>query len=928
MMAAHQQPSEDPAMASQPPVRSARYRSTLRPALIWAFVILVSACGGGGSGGKDPDPAPGGNPEPPATQSYSITGTVTAVDTSLVDSDTNDPFQENRASNNGVTTAQPASNPAAVVGYVNEAGEGPQGATYAAGDLYDLYRVTLTAGQVVELNFGDTQKADLDLAIGDSDGTLVGESNGLSRSECVRISESGTYVIQAQAFSGASAYELSWGPPRPDSSCPNETSASSGRGTRGFVAGELIAKPRAQAASSESALSAALSAGAVQVKKSLPGQKMLLLNVPNADTAAERAAVAASSGGIAGSGATKRTRADHAGPEGISDAARHAYRTTAAAKRLRLSGAFEYVELNRIVSLQQVAYPTWPTDDELRSRQPQLNRIELPAAFNALASLSPLPTYTPIVAVVDTGIVGDHPDLQNMLVPGFDFVDDLTRAGDGDGPDNDPDDATSPTGTTGFHGSHVAGTIAAETGNGLGVIGIAPMARIMPLRVLGVNGTGSDFDISQGILFAAGLDNASGTLPARRADVINMSLGGAGACPSSYADAITQARAAGTMVVAATGNESAPVSAPANCPGAIAVSAVAYDGALAYYSNTGPEVVVTAPGGDPNKSTPAGPDIIFSTVATFSGSTRVPAYMGKAGTSMATPHVSGVLALMRAVNPAITPAQVDALFASGALTTDLGAAGRDDSFGFGLIDAAKAVSAAVEGGGGTVPDPPTLRVTPALLDFGTTMTEIDILVQRINDSTDAPASFVPDSLNPDAIVVTALTQTSADAFPYRVSLDRSLLAPGENVIRVVINSEQGQQLTFDVSAAARSSGPVGNRGVGTVYVVAFDPDADKSAGQAKSTSSTPAYAYRIEGVSAPRVVVLASPDLDNDSIICGASEPCGAYPVLSVDMTVLKMDGNKAGIDFPLGTSISATSLGLSRGLRALAPNGVRRDGR
>ncbi len=365
---------------------------------------------------------------------------------------------------------------------------------------------------------------------------------------------------------------------------------------------------------------------------------------------------------------------------------------------LRAAAAAEH---NGSVQPLPIGYGTWPPNDPLRAFMRNLDLIKLPDAFNALASLNPRPAYVPIVAVLDSGIVADHPDLKRMLVPGFDFVSDLSSAADGDGPDANPDDSEPAGPAASFHGTGVAGTIAAETFNGVGVVGVAPMARIMPVRVMGVNPIGSWDDLIQGILFASGLPNSSGTLPARRADVINMSLRGRGGCPAAVLDAIAQARGQGVIVVAGTGNDDgAPVGTPANCPGVVAVSAIGYDGQLAAYSNVGPEVVVTAPGGDLARIAVNVLDVIFSTSATFvgaNGTTRISNYTGTEGTSDATAHVAGAMALMRAVNPNLMPAQVDLLFAIGSLTDDVGATGRDTKTGFGLINALKGIRAASDG---------------------------------------------------------------------------------------------------------------------------------------------------------------------------------------------------------------------------------------
>ncbi len=865
-----------------------------------AVGVLLVSCGGGGGGGS-PAPAPS-PPPPPPPAAFSLSGTVTAIRIAAVDSDTNDPFQPGRASNNTAAGSQPLGNPAFVVGYVNVAGAGPNGPNRAAGDIWDIFRVQLTAGQVVELNFGDPSTADIDLYLGDLNGMILAQSIGVSRSECIRIGTSGTYTVGVNAFSGFSTYELRWGPVALGTTCP--VSSMSNSQSPSFVAGQILAKPVAgnAAASGIARAQSALSAAGATVVATTWHDGPVLLEL-NADAARARALSAA---------ASAPSPAEPQVFEGASPQGALAYETAVAIKRMRASGQFEYVEENGIVQALQVGYGTWPPNDPSLNRMPHLDLIKLPDTFNALNSLNPRPAYQPIVAVLDTGIVADHPDLTRMLVPGFDFVSDPANGGDGNGIDSNPDDARTGAAAS-FHGTHVAGTIAAETFNGVGVVGVAPMARIMPVRVLGTNGNGSFADILQGILFAAGVTNSSGTVPARRADVINMSLGGGGACSAAFRDTIAQARGQGVIVVAATGNDGgAPVGTPANCAGVVAVSAIGYRGQVAAYSNVGPEVVVTAPGGDAPRTAVNGADVIFSTWATFggaNGTTRVPNYTGIQGTSMATPHVAGVMALMRAVNPNITPAQVDQLFVAGSLTDDVGAAGRDNQFGFGLINALKAINAA--GGGGTQQPPvqPTLELSTTRLDFGSTTTQLTVTLTRINNSTDSPGTATDSAVNANAVTVAARANNPPNGpFVLDVTIDRALLATGEDVIQVELTSAQNRRLRFDVVVAPRTSAPIGLQGFGPVYVLALNSDTGATLAQANVLATTPTYPFSLDNL-ARAVVVVAGTDTDNDGFICGASEPCGVYPVLGAQPSVLS--SGRSGVNFELlsgATSASVTA--------------------
>jgi serine protease len=311
-----------------------------------------------------------------------------------------------------------------------------------------------------------------------------------------------------------------------------------------------------------------------------------------------------------------------------------------------------------------------------------------------------------VVAVIDTG-TRPHGDLAANLVPGFDFISSAARAGDGNGRDNNGDDPGdfnaagecgpgSQASNSSWHGTHVAGTIAAVTNNAAGVAGVAFNAKVQPVRVLGKCG-GSTADITDAIIWASGGAVAgipNNPTPAR---VINMSLGGGGACSRTEQAAINSARSRGTVVVVAAGNETQNVAnaSPANCNGVVAVAATGRSGRRASYSNFGAGVDLAAPGGD-------GRDGVISTVDSGRTVPAGDAFAAFQGTSMATPHVAAVAALMLSVNSALTPDQVEARLKSSARPF---AAGACDQCGTGLLDANAAVLAA-QGAGNPPPPPP------------------------------------------------------------------------------------------------------------------------------------------------------------------------------------------------------------------------------
>lgn len=350
-----------------------------------------------------------------------------------------------------------------------------------------------------------------------------------------------------------------------------------------------------------------------------------------------------------------------------------------------------------------------------------------------------------VVAVLDTGKL-DHPDLIGNLLPGYDFVSSGTidNGADGNGRDADPTEpwftgvncGSGAPRSSSWHGSHVAGTIAAVTNNNnRGVAGIAPNSKILPVRVLGKCG-GYDSDISDAIIWASGGSIEGVPANATPAKVINMSLGGSGGCSKTRRMALADARARGTVIVVAAGNSSMDASnfSPANCPGVINVAATVSmstwiknsfgwaagykNGSLAEFSNYGPTIDVAAPG--------------YYTLSTVKAANNGPfAYGHMAGTSMAAPHVAGVAALMLAANPNLTPDQVEAIIKRTARALPYGCMAQEEDAngnltgveidrgqcGTGTLDAAAAVKAALAGT--SVSDGPQMREREANNTLGT-----------------------------------------------------------------------------------------------------------------------------------------------------------------------------------------------------------------
>ncbi len=479
----------------------------------------------------------------------------------MLDGDTNDtrdPLVEN-----DTRPGQTLPIPATVGGYaslaVTERGKA---------DEFDIYRVNIPGAMKIALSIAEPDDGDLDLLFADVDGEIIRQSVGTGRFEVIETEadEVGEFYIAVAAYDGASNYILSVGvATASDASLAALRSDSDHLSLDAeFVADEVLvkaAKNSGQKQHKSMLASLATTYGLVEKASSPSGVMLMRLQDVEKSTFMQQAKVSARQSPFHYPSKAAQAKAQQLG----------------IIKKLRRNPAVEYAEPNYI------SHTTATPNDDFFDFQWHYAAINLPQAWDITTGSEDV-----VVAVIDTGVV-IHPDLSSNLLydgngdlVGFDFISDAETAGDGDGIDADPIDIgdSAGGGNSSFHGTHVAGTIAATTNNATGVAGVGWNSRIMPIRTVGACG-GTSYDVAQGLRYAAGLANDSGSLPPVKANIANLSLGPAnGACESlplseTTRESMQDAQDAGVIVIVSAGNDDYDVpSLRSTVDGVINVSAV------------------------------------------------------------------------------------------------------------------------------------------------------------------------------------------------------------------------------------------------------------------------------------------------------------------------------------------------------------------
>ncbi|MBF6593900.1 MAG: S8 family peptidase [Thermaceae bacterium] len=524
-------------------------------------------------------------------------------------------------------------------------------------------------------------------------------------------------------------------------------------------------------------------------------------------------------------------------------------------------------------------------------------------------------TSSPVtVAVVDTGMLSQHPDLAGKTLPGYDFITDPRQANDGDGRDPNPEDpGDNPGKQSSYHGSHVAGTIAATTNNAVGVAGISWGAKILPVRVLGVGG-GASSDIIAGILWAAGIHVDGVPDNPNPAQVINLSLGGKYTCDQApaYQDAFNQVAAKGAIVAVAAGNSSddASLYSPASCSGVITVGASETRNFRAYYSNYGPRIDVIAPGGDTSVGTinkvcgtngdQFCPDGILSTIKNDASGQYIYAFYQ--GTSMASPHVAGLLALMKSKNPSLTAAAaLDILKRTAHPLTTEACTGKPSAAldkvapnfpnlaasdcGAGLVDATAALQAVGGGGGGTpTPDlslslnPNSLTLSPggnSSINLSITPTggfSNPVNLSLVGAPSGVSGSFTPNPASSNSVLSLSVSTSTA---------------PGTYALTIA-GSSGGLNRTANLSLLVQAPTGTGSKPslkgaiLGACYAIIVagrvDCDSQKSVAIQLGGLAGNNSGYQLEGLAAGKYYILGWKDVNGNNQIDNG-DYLGAYVV-------------------------------------------------
>lgn len=536
----------------------------------------------------------------------------------------------------------------------------------------------------------------------------------------------------------------------------------------------------------------------------------------------------------------------------------------------------KYAELNTILEMLRV-----PNDD-FYTLQWHYAALDMEAAWDITIGDDDV-----VAAVIDTGIVTTHPDLEGRVTGGADLIDDASVANDGDGRDDDGFDVGDQAcggDCHSYHGSHVAGTMAASTDNASQVAGMAWKGQLLAVRVLG-SGGGSLFDIASGILWSVGEDVDGVRRNANPADVLNMSLGGGGSSDVMN-EAVEAATNTGAIVLVAAGNDNADAAdfTPANAPNAITIASVGSTGpsratpVKATYSNFGELVDVAAPGGEQREDVnqDGQGDGVLSTYDDF-----VVYYQG---TSMATPHVAGLAMLLKSVNRNLNQEDVRTILRD---TADSNIE-CPEGCGAGMINAARALLA-VEGN----LEGSKVVANPSFVRLGQNATKANVLFKNIGTS-DAEVSFSASGPDREAISIGEdnINLGEGRSKTVSITIDRDSHPEGEAAVVAVTDSGDTVQTRLSWSDQSVLA-------VQTVFVGALRVEGDSFAVERIiNANNLENFRFDLFNLPAGDYLVIGLADDDNDGVP-EDGEGVGVFPSLeNPELLTVSAGSDDNGIDF------------------------------
>lgn len=862
-------------------MRLSLHRCLLIPGL--PLLLILSGCGGGSGSTM------GGGPTPDAS------GEIRIEARTRVDSDTADDLVRGQAESNN-RSPQGLPSPAIVGGYVSgtEGRHGVQNLRYAE-DSVDSYELALTDSQVVSVQVfqsdgpGIAGEVKLIAPDGSTESSAIIEPTTDSVSVRPSTEDETLYElsINASSVSDPFRYVVSV-----SSSTGSDTATHLAASEAPFVPGEALVT---YATPANDVQGLAVQAGASNSRR-LGGSTWLLRQ-------------------------SGQFRALSKG--GVSDR----QQTIDWIRGLRQRPGVVAAEPNYRVHGMVVN----PNNDDLYAKQWNLPQIQTPVVWQVQNN----PGSGVRVAVLDTGLfsasprrIGNwHPDIERadgsgVILPATaDYVSgdnegDMTSGRD----DNPANPGNGDIQSSSFHGTHVSGIVVGRD-NQRGIVGIAPFADLMPIRVLGTDEQGSTSDL------IAAIDDLASLPSSQRPHVINLSLGGVGNS-GPLRDAISRGVDRGILFVAAAGNQGAsePVY-PAAFDNVISVGAVDAGGRRAGYSNFGEWLDLVAPGGDASRdgNSDNQADVITSTWGRDSGGTFTADYAALQGTSVAAPHVSAVVALMQQARqdagmPNLTTAGFRQRLTNGQLTRRDPDFYNETEYGEGLIDAVKATEAAgLAFNGVIVANPTSLR-----FDGSVTTSETTLSVLPDEDANDV---LPPKAINsPDWLSVAnrgALLNGETNVLS--ATIQNEDLAEQDQVT-VDYDDSNGQSQTLTIPVNVQLGDPAEARDAGRHYVLLVSTDGDReTVAQQVVTASGGGYTFAFDDVESGDYFLVAGSDIDNDGNICDNGEACAEYPTNGLPEPIRL--GDTPRNDLSLTTSFRRSALSAEslprpgfRGYRLLRP--------